>query len=187
MQGRSAFPLAIVLSLGLLTAAAAEGQQLFSNFPVNGQISAFQVNGGYSASESFTLSASGTIGQVTFGAWLKTGDTVTGVTWSIGTTQFSASSASGTATATSSFDFSNADGFDVDTVAFATPGITLPAGTYYLTLSAAVSAGGNPVYWDINNGANEDAWDSSYGHVSASNACFKLSAFRVPARHRSSS
>jgi hypothetical protein len=29
--------------LMLLTASVAEGQQLFNNFPVNGQISAFQV------------------------------------------------------------------------------------------------------------------------------------------------
>ena len=80
---------------------------------------------------------------------------------------------SGVAGATSSYDSSNADGFDVDTVSFAIPSLTLPAGTYYLTLSAAVSAGANPVYWDINDGASVDAWDSADGHVSASNTCFQ--------------
>jgi hypothetical protein len=172
MQAR--IPIPFALSLMLITASAVEGQQLVNNFPVNGLISAFQVNKGYSFSDSFTLGASGTVGEVMFGAWLNTGDSVTGVAWSIGTTPFSAASGSGVAGATSSFDFSNADGFDVDTVTFAVPNVALPAGTYYLTLSAAVSAGANPVYWDINDGSGVDAWDSSLGHVSASGTCFSL-------------
>src|ERR1700691_1877341 len=171
MANRTFLPLG--LSLVLLVASSAEGQQLFSDFPVNGQISAFQVNGGYSFSDSFTLAASATIGQVVFGAWLNTGYSVTGVAWSIGTTPFGVSSASGVAGATSAYELSNADGFDVDSVRFALPGITLPAGTYYLTLSAAVSAAAGPVYWDINDAPGIDAWDSSYGHVSASNTCFQ--------------
>lgn len=163
-----------VLSLALLTASVAQGQQLFNNFPVNGQISAFQVNGGYSASNSFTLATGGTAGQLVFGAWLSHGDSVTGVTWSIGTAPFGSSAGSGVATATSVFNFSNADGFDVDTVTFSIPNLTLPAGTYYLTLSAAVSAAANPVYWDINDASGIDAWDSSYGHLSVSNTCFQV-------------
>ena len=172
MQTRVSVPFA--LALALLTAFAAEGQPLFNNFPVNGQISAFQVNSGYTVSNSFTLNASATVGEIVFGAWVNTGDSVTGVAWSIGPTAYSATSGSGIAGTTSSFDFSNADGFDVHTVSFAIPGVTLPAGTYYLTLSAAVSAGGNPVYWDINDGSTVDAWDSDYGHVSASNTCFQV-------------
>lgn len=171
MRGRLSVPFA--LSLLLLAASAAEGQALFSNFPVSGQISAFQVNGGYSASNSFTLTSSSTIGEVNFGAWVSTGDSVNGVTWAVGTTPYDTSLGSGAAGATSSYDLSNVDGFDVDTVSFAISSITLPAGTYYLTLSTATSASGNPVYWDIDNGVGIDAWDSSYGHVSAANACFQ--------------
>jgi hypothetical protein len=171
MQNRmSVFGFALIL----LAASAAEGQQLFNNFPVNGQISAFQVNAGYSVSESFTLSAGATAGEVSFGAWLTPGDSVTGVSWAIGTSAFDTSVASGVAGATSSFNNANADAYDVDTVSFALPGITLPAGTYYLTLSAAISAGANPVYWDINDAAGLDAWGSSAGHVSASNTCFQV-------------
>jgi hypothetical protein len=172
MNGRVSVPFA--LWLVLILARAAEGQQLFSNFPVNGQISAFQIGGSYSASDSFTLTSGGTLGQVQFGAWVSTGDSVTGVAWSIGTTPFDASLGTGVASATSAFDLSNADGFDVNTVSFAIPGVTLPAGTYYLTLSSAVSAASNPVYWDINDGAGIDAWDSTFGHVSASNTCFNV-------------
>ncbi len=161
------------LSLALLTVSAAEGQQLFNNFPVNGQISAFQISGTYSVSNSFTLAASSTIGEIEFGAWLTTGDSVTGVAWSIGTAPFGSSAGSGVAGATSSYNVSNADAFDVDTVSFLIPSLTLPAGTYYLTLSAAVSAGANPVYWDINDGAGINASDSAYGNVSASNTCFQ--------------
>src|SRR5580693_1494098 len=120
----------LATSLALLTAHVAAGQQLFSNFPVNGLISAWEVDGSNSVAESFTLGANSTVGQIVFGAWLSTGDSVTGVAWSIGTTPYDNSLGSGTAAATSSFDFSNPDGFDVDTVSFAVPNVTLPAGTY---------------------------------------------------------
>jgi hypothetical protein len=171
MQLRFSAPFA--LSLVLVTASAGEGQQLFSDFPVNGQISAFQVNAGYTVSNAFTLSASGTVGQIVFGAWVATGDSVTGVAWSIGTAPFGATLGSGFASTTSSYDLSNADGFDVNTVSLVIPGVTLPAGTYYLTLSSAVSAAAKSVSWDINDAAGVDAWTSSYGHVSASNTCFQ--------------
>jgi hypothetical protein len=170
MLGRLSILFALVLAL--LMAPAAKGQQLFSDFPVNGQISAFQVNGGYSTSNSFTLASGGTIGEAVFGAWVSSGDSVKGITWSIGTTPFDTSLGTGVAGATSAYDSTNVDGFDVNTVTFAIPSITLPAGTYYLTISNAVSASGNPVYWDINNAAGVDAWDSTYGHVSAANACY---------------
>ncbi|HEY1757394.1 MAG TPA: choice-of-anchor D domain-containing protein, partial [Bryobacteraceae bacterium] len=171
MLRRISFSAALLLAL--LSPPIAHGQQLFNNFPISGQISAFQVSGSYSSSNSFTLTSGATVGQIAFGAWVSTGDAVTAVTWSIGTTPFGASFGSGVAAAASVYDLSNADGFDVNSVTFAIPGVTLPAGTYYLTLSAAVSAHGNAVYWDINDAAGVDAWDSSYGHVSASNTCFQ--------------
>jgi hypothetical protein len=126
-------------------------------------------SGGYSVSESFTLAATATVGQIVFGAWVNTGDSITGVTWSIGTAPFGTSSGSGVAAATSSYDSSNADGYDVHIATFAVPGVTLAAGTYYLTLSSAASTAGGPVYWDINDASSVDGWSSSYGHVSVSN------------------
>ena len=170
MRGRLSILLALVFALSM--APAVHGQQLFSDFPVNGQISAFQVSGGYSTSNSFTLASGGTVGEVVFGAWVSSGDSVKGITWSIGTTPYDTSLGTGVAGATSAYDSTNVDGFDVNTVTFAIPNITLPAGTYYLTLSSAVSASGNPVYWDINNAPGVDAWNSTYGHVSAPNACY---------------
>src|SRR5580693_371503 len=131
MANRTFLPLG--LSLVLLVASSAEGQQLFNNLPVNGLISAFQVSGGDTFSNSFTLAAGATIGEVEFGAWLSTGDSVTSVAWSIGTAPFGVTSGSGVAGATTNYNFSNADGFDVDTVSFVIPSLTLPAGTYYLT------------------------------------------------------
>ena len=156
----------------LVAATAARGQQPFSNFPISGQISAFQINGGYSTSDSFTLTSGATIGQVVFGAWVNKGDSVTGVTWSIGTTAYDTSLGTGVATATSAYDSTNVDGFDVNTVTVTIPSLTLSAGTYYLTLSNATSASGNPVSWDINDATGIDAWNSGYGHVSAGATCF---------------
>ncbi len=169
MRGRLFILYALLL---VLMAPAAEGQQVFSDFPVNGQISAFQVSGSYSTSNSFTLSSSGTFGEISFGAWVNTGDSVKQVTWSIGTTPYDGSLGTGVAGATSAYDFSNADGYDVNTVTVAIPNITLAAGTYYLTLSNAISASGQSVSWDINNAPGVDAWNSAYGHISAGNTCY---------------
>jgi hypothetical protein len=100
----------LALVLALLMAPAAERQQLFSDFPVNGQIGAFQVNGGYS--NSFTLASGGAVGEAVFGAWVNSGVSVTGVTWLIGTTPFDTSLGKGVAGVTSPYDSTNVDGFD---------------------------------------------------------------------------
>jgi hypothetical protein len=170
MLGRFFAPFAVALLALSSTAALA---QVFSDFPVNGQISAFSVNAGNSTSDSFTLSAPATVGQVVFGAWVSTGDSVTSVTWAIGTTPFDTSLGTGVAAASSAYDFSNVDGYDVNTVTFSIPSVTLPAGTYYLTLSNAVSKADFSVYWDINDASGIDAWSSANGHVSAPGACYQ--------------
>ncbi len=170
MRGRLSTPFAVALLLVSSTVALA--QAAFSDFPVNGQISGFQINGGYSTSDSFTLASSATITQVAFGAWVNKGDSVTSVTWAVGKTPYDTSLGTGVATTTSVYDSTNVDGFDVHTVTFAVPGVNLAAGTYYLTLSNAVSASANPVSWDITDAIGVDAWNSSYGHVSAAGTCF---------------
>ncbi len=122
MRGRFSALFAVALLVLSYTAALA---QVFSDFPVNGQISAFQVSGGYSTSDSFTIASAATVGQVVFGAWVNKGDSVTGVTWAIGTTPFDTSLGTGAATATSVYDSSNVDGFDVDTVTVTIPSVSL--------------------------------------------------------------
>ena len=165
MRGRISATFAVALLVLSSTAALA---QVFTDFPVNGQISAFSISGGGSTSDSFTLASPATVGQVVFGAWVNTGDTVTSLTWAIGTTPYDTSLGTGVATASSAYDFTNVDGFDVDTITFSIPSVSLPAGTYYLTLTNAASASGQPdVYWDINDATGVDAWNNISGHVSA--------------------
>jgi len=172
MRGRFSTPFAVVLLA--LSATVALAQTAFSDFPISGQISAFQVNQGYSNSDSFTLATPATVSKIVFGAWVLPGDSVTGVTWAIGTAPFDTSLGTGTAATTSVYDSTNVDGFDVHTVTFTIPTANLAAGTYYLTLSNATSADGlpNSVSWDINDATGVDAWNSSYGHVSAAGTCF---------------
>jgi hypothetical protein len=171
MRGRISATFAVALLV--LSATAALAQTVFSDFPVNGQISAFSISGGGSTSDSFTLASPATVGQVVFGAWVNPGDTLTSLTWAIGTTPYDTSLGTGVAAATSAYDFTNVDGFDVDTITFSIPSVSLPAGTYYLTLTNAVSASSQPdAYWDINDATGVDAWNNISGHVSAPGACY---------------
>jgi hypothetical protein len=172
MRGRFSTPFAVALLV--LSSTVAIAQIAFSDFPINGQISAFPVNQGESTSDSFTLTTSATVTQVVFGAWVLKGDSVTGVTWALGTTPFDTSLGTGTAATTSVYDSTNVDGYDVHTVTLTIPSVNLAAGTYYLTLSNAVSASSNNVFWDINDATGVDAWNSTSGHVSTAGTCFAL-------------
>ena len=142
-----------VLSLALVGAVAsapAFAGTLYSNGPVNGTFDAVTINGGQEISDSFTLTSTSTITGADFGAWLFTGDTLSSVDWSIGTTPFGGSVS--TASTTGVFDFNNGGGFDIYTESFSTGSLTLGPGTYYLTLQNAVASNGDSAFWDINNG-----------------------------------
>jgi hypothetical protein len=147
---------------------------LFNNFPINGEIGAWQIDVGSaeSVSDSFTLSSSALVTGVQFGAWVESGDSVGQVDWSIGLTEYGSSIASGLAETTSAFDFSNAP-YDVLDVSFSTAPVALSSGTYYLTLSGAASSDG-VVGWDINDTAGIDAWASNIDpqEVSSDDTCF---------------
>jgi hypothetical protein len=156
-----------------LTAPIRADSILFNNFPINGNIGAFPVSDGNDVSDSFTLSTDGDVTEVMFGAWVAPGDSVTSVGWSIGTSSFDASDGFGFAPTSSTLLFENSDGFDVDLVSFAISSLPLSTGTYYLTLSDALSEDIGKVYWDINNAPGIDAW-STYegGDVLTDRACF---------------
>src|ERR1700733_2950649 len=143
-------------ALALLAVAVVPASaDLYSNGPINGTLSAWEICCGESISDSFGLSSASTVTGVDFGAWTYPGDFVTSVQWSIGTTPGDSSSGFGVGNTTDTF-FSNNGNFDVDSDSFSTGSISLGAGTYYLTLQNATTAegNGNPTYWDINNGSS---------------------------------
>ena len=123
------------------------------NGPIDGQTLAWTINNGFEVDDSFYIAnSSAQVNGIAFGAWLFPGDTLESVEVSItsqpaaGTTYFDS-----IVNFTASGCFSNSS-FDVCTETGNFSPVTLSNGTYYLNLLNAVTAGGNPVYWDQNNG-----------------------------------
>ncbi len=160
----------LCLTLAVLPASA---DTLYDNGPVNGEVSAWQINGGFVVSDSYHTSGSGgsdfTVTGFTFAVWELPGDTLTSVDWSItseanGGTVYGSGTASG-ASLTDTFLFTNQYGYNVDLLACATgEHIPKPVLVDWLNLQNAISEQGNPVYWDENSGPSS-AYDSALGTI----------------------
>jgi hypothetical protein len=118
----------------------------------------------YYVSDSFDPTEGGAATSVEFVAELLPGDSLTDVSWSIGTTGFdSFNLGSGTVDPTSTF-VENAGEFDVYTETFNISGISLTAGdTYYLTLQNAVATNGDYVGWNSNDGSSRTGYQGGPG------------------------
>jgi len=157
---REFLTLASALILLALAVPASAGT-LYTNGPIKGSDDAATINFGFSVSDSFTLLTTSALGGVDFGVWLLPGDTVSSVDWAIGTSAFDNSMGHGKGIVSGTFQFTNAYGYNIYSDSFDLPGLDLAAGSYYLTLQNA-SAGGDPVYWDENEGPSA-AYQSSGG------------------------
>jgi hypothetical protein len=151
MRIRIAALLMVALSLALPAIAG----EIYDDGPINGTVDAWTINFGFFVGDSFTVSSgTSTINGLQFGAWLFPGDTLEssevlitseaggGTTYFDQTVNFTASGCAG-----------NQLGFNVCTETGMFNGPTLNNGTYWLTLQNAVTALGDPVYWDENAGA----------------------------------
>ena len=127
---------------------------LYENGPINGEVLGWTINLGFFVSDSFTLAnPNTTVSGFSFGAWLLPGDVLESAEVSI--TQYPLSGNTyfdGIVNFTASGCFENFQGFNVCAETGVFNGPTLNAGTYWLNLQNAVSADGNPVYWDMNSG-----------------------------------
>ena len=148
-----------LLALCLAIASPAIAQDLYDNGPVNGQVDAWTINFGFAVSDTVhccMVEGNGPqvgITDISFWAWLEPGDTATSVEVSLGSTgYFSNDLFDGIVSLTQSGCFTNNFGLDVcqETGNFSGP--TLSNGNYFLTLSNAVTAEGEPLYWDENSG-----------------------------------
>ncbi|HXV00993.1 MAG TPA: PEP-CTERM sorting domain-containing protein [Caulobacteraceae bacterium] len=159
-----------------LAAGSAGASTIYSNGPYNGQVDAFTINFGISAADSFT--GSGVATGANFVSWNFVGDTPESVDWEItsgnplsggGFTVLG----SGTATIGSSLiaGSPNKYGYDLysDTISFS--GVTLAGGDYWFVLSNATDTGGDPMYWDDNNGPSS-AWSSIFGDLTNDSNAF---------------
>jgi hypothetical protein len=144
-----------LLALACLTLAAvpamAQGT-IYDNGPINGEVDAFTINFGFAVSDTFHLANSATVGDLSFGAWLEPGDTMTSVEVAIGSSYFSNNLFDGIVTLTQSDCFANGFGFSVCQESGNFNGPSLGAGNYFLTLENATTNDGDPTYWDQNSG-----------------------------------
>jgi hypothetical protein len=109
-----------------------------------------------SVTDEFTLNQAETITGFTIDVWISSGDPVTSVDYSFGTTAYDTSLATGTATTTGALDVASNDyGYAVytETASSITP-VSLAAGTYWFTLQDAVWSDGEDVSWDENDGSS---------------------------------
>ena len=132
--------------------ALAQGN-VYDNGPLNGNLEAWTINDGFAVSDSFTVSNNnGHIGGLDFVAWLDPGDVDTSVEIQIGSQLFGNNLMDMTVALTQSGCITNVFGDDVCHESGTFDGPNLSNGTYFLTLSNAVSSFGDPINWDQNAG-----------------------------------
>lgn len=175
--------LSLALWGGLLFLPAADAQQLYSNGPANAALpgspgtgDAYTINFGYSVSDSLTLSAGGIVTGFDFTTWNYPGDdTIESVAWALGSASFGNDVAGGTATSAggsggtvSSAIVSSSNNYGYEIVDNTVTGLNVPLQadtTYYLTLSLASVASGDPVYWDENDGPSTALQSDAEGNI----------------------
>ena len=134
-----------------------QGNDLYDNGPINGNVDAWTINFGFVVSDTITISDSGnSVTGMSFGAWMFSGDTLTSAELSItsepngGIIYFDQ-----TVNFTRGLARSNQYGYNVCTPTASFTGPTLNAGTYWVNLQNASVPSGDPVYWDENSGPSQ--------------------------------
>jgi hypothetical protein len=144
---------ALILVFMSLAALPATAQLLYDNGPVNGNLNAWPINFGFAIADSFSVSSASNVTGFEFGVWALTGDTPASVGWEIGNQPFAANLGSGTSSLSNVFIGSNNIGYDVYESTAIGLNVPVAAGTtYFLTLQNAVSAQGQALFWDENDG-----------------------------------
>jgi hypothetical protein len=168
--------LAMFVTLCLMLAAAAPAMAgsitIWDNGPIDGTHSAFLINSGFGVANSFTSSSPSTITNFEFGAWVMHGDMPLTVDWSVSATPFGSAYASGTATVTNTFLFTNSFGYDVYQETVSGLHLALDSGTYFLNLQNGTTANGDVFFWDQNSGTGctsqgcpSIAYSSEFGQI----------------------
>ena len=131
-----------------------QSNDLYDNGPTNGTTDAWTINFGFVVSDSFPIPTGGaTVTGMSFAAWLIEGDTLESVQLSItsgengGTTYFN-----GVVDFTQSGCSSNQYSYDVCLETSGAFSLPLNNGTYWVNLQNAITAEGEPIYWDENSG-----------------------------------
>jgi hypothetical protein len=125
---------------------------------------AFTLDYGYVVTDSFTLSQSSTVTSANFLIWVISGDTLSSVDWSIGTSAYGGTPATATTLSLGQTNSGVYGRYNIFDESISIPGLSLGAGTYWFTLQNAVASNGDLAYWDISNGPSS-AVHSTIGTV----------------------
>lgn len=133
---------------------------LYDNGPLNGTTYAWQVNDGFVVADSFVLLSSSTITSVKFGFWVSSGDMPSMVELLIGSSPFRSDIGSFNALTTNFLTTYHGNaalcpaGCDVYISTFTIPGggISVPGGTWWLTLQNVTTVNNGWIGWDQNSG-----------------------------------
>ena len=142
----------IALCLTLSAIPAMAQSDLYDNGPINGQITGWTIDFGFSVSDSFTLANPATVDGISFGLFLFPGDTLTSAEVQIGGGPFGNQLFDETINFTASNCFVDQFGYNICQETGSFSGVALNAGTYWMTLSNASVPSGDPVFWDQNSG-----------------------------------
>jgi hypothetical protein len=153
-----------------LFAGGASASTIYTNGPANGNVQAYTINFGWQVADSFTAASGSTATSMSFETWaadsLST-DVPQTVDWEITNGNPLSGGAftvvdSGTATAITA----TALGTNVRDVELFSDSISLPnvaltcSSNCWISLDNGVTADGQPMYWDGNNGPS-DAWQNN--------------------------
>jgi hypothetical protein len=149
--------------VGVIASVPASAGTLYSNGPSSFETAAYPINFGNAISDSFTIAANSTATSATFVVWVFSGDTLSSVDWSIGSSAFAGTATTATTAGTLIGTNGNAcaifvETCDVFTETISLGSLELTAGTYWFTLENAVApdpgnpAFTDPVFWDQSNG-----------------------------------
>ena len=143
-----------LLIVAILLAVPAMAQVVYENGPINGNIDAWTINFGFGVADTFTISTgTATVSGMSFGAWITPGDTLQSVELSLTSGEFGGTVYfDGQVPITQSGCVLNVYSFDVCTETATFAGTALNNGTYWVDLQNGITSGGNPVYWDENDG-----------------------------------
>ena len=157
----------------MLAPSLARAASLYSNGAFNGTKDAWLATGGYTVSDSFTLSQAATVSSINFGLWDYTSEgTVSTASWSItsginGGTTFGGSP---TAALTGTPAGTNAVGYKLTSESFSTGSLVLGPGTYWLNLYLISPSGSVDLFWDEGDGPSQAyETDSNVGNGAPSN------------------
>jgi hypothetical protein len=179
---RNVFAVFALCFVGAFAAVPASADSvLYDNTaPGTANTNAYAINNGSDVTDSFTLSSPSIITSVTFDVWLRPGDSLSNVDWSIGPDAFSGSGT--TASTSSSEQITSAvaagAGFDVFQESLTLDDLNLTPGTYWLTLQSATTSDNDNAYWDVSEGSSAAA--SNPGDASIPSETFQIDGIVTP-------